>query len=39
MCDQDQFEEDRREFERRGLITRREFGALVGAGTMMLRPE
>jgi carboxymethylenebutenolidase len=39
MCDQDHFEEDRLEYERRGLITRREFGALVGAGTMMLLPK
>ena len=32
MCDQDHFEEDRREAEARGLVTRRQFGALVGAG-------
>jgi carboxymethylenebutenolidase len=29
MCDQDHFEQDRQEFEARGLVTRREFGVLV----------
>jgi carboxymethylenebutenolidase len=32
MCDQDHFEEDRLEYEKRGLVTRRQFGAIVGAG-------
>src|SRR5689334_13604456 len=32
MCDQDHFEEDRQEYEKRGLVTRRQFGALMGAG-------
>jgi carboxymethylenebutenolidase len=32
MCDQDHFEEDRQEYEKRGLVTRRQFGAIVGAG-------
>ena len=31
MCDQDHFEEDRRTFEERGWVTRRQFGVLVGA--------
>jgi len=39
MCDQDHFEEDRKQYEARGLITRREFGALVGAGAVMLLPK
>jgi carboxymethylenebutenolidase len=39
MCDQDQFEKDRREYEARGLVTRREFGALLGAGMAMLLPK
>jgi carboxymethylenebutenolidase len=39
MCDQDHFEEDRQEFEARGLVTRREFGALLGAGMVMLLPQ
>src|SRR6187401_3828868 len=39
MCDQDQFEKDRLEYEARGLVTRREFGALLGAGMAMLLPQ
>jgi carboxymethylenebutenolidase len=39
MCDQDHYEEDRLEYERRGLVTRREFGVLLGgAGMTMLLP-
>ena len=32
MCDQDHFEDDRREFEARGLVTHKQFGATLGAG-------
>jgi carboxymethylenebutenolidase len=39
MCDQDHFEQDRQEFESRGLVTRRQFGALVGAGIAMMLPK
>jgi carboxymethylenebutenolidase len=39
MCDQDQFEKDRQEYEARGLVTRREFGVLLGAGMAMLLPQ
>jgi carboxymethylenebutenolidase len=39
MCDQDHFEEDRQEFEARGLVTRRQFGVLLGAGVAMLLPK
>ena len=39
MCDQDQFEKDRQEFEARGLVTRREFGVLIGAGVAMMLPS
>jgi len=39
MCDQDHFEEDRAEFEARGLVTRRQFGMLVGVGVAMLLPR
>jgi carboxymethylenebutenolidase len=39
MCDQDHFDEDRAEFEARGLVTRRQFGALMGAGFMMMLPK
>src|SRR5690348_6569737 len=38
MCDQDRFEEDRKEFERLGLITRKQFGKVLGAGAMMMLP-
>ena len=39
MCDQDQFEKDRQEYEARGLVTRRQLGALLGAGMAMLLPQ
>jgi carboxymethylenebutenolidase len=39
MCDQDHFEDDRQEFETRGLVTRRQFGVLLGAGIAMLLPQ
>jgi carboxymethylenebutenolidase len=39
MCDQDQFEKDRLEYEARGLVTRRQFGVLLGAGVAMLLPK
>jgi len=39
MCDQDHFEQDRQEYEARGLVTRRQFGVLVGAGIAMLLPQ
>src|SRR5438045_5016927 len=39
MCDQDHFEDDRQEYDARGLVTRRQFGALVGAGIAMLLPQ
>ena len=39
MCDQDHFEEDRQEAEARGLVTRRQFGALVGVGVAMMLPK
>ena len=32
MCDQDHFEDDRQEYEARGLVTRRQFGVLAGSG-------
>ena len=38
MCDQDHFEDDRQEYEARGLVTRRQFGVLLGAGMAMLLP-
>src|SRR5262245_3652755 len=39
MCDQDHFEDDRLEYEKRGLVTRREFGALLGVGVAMMLPR
>jgi carboxymethylenebutenolidase len=39
MCDQDQFEHDREEYEARGLVTRRQCGGLLGAGVAMLLPR
>src|SRR5262245_24095506 len=39
MCDQDQFEKDRQEAEGRGLVTRRQFGVLLGAGIAMMLPR
>jgi carboxymethylenebutenolidase len=39
MCDQDHFETDREEYEAQGLVTRRQFGALLGAGVAMMLPQ
>src|SRR5438477_8156955 len=39
MCDQDHFEDDKSEFETRGLVTRRQFGVLLGAGVAMMLPR
>src|SRR5215204_817249 len=35
MCDQDQFEKDRQDYIDRGLVTRREFGMMLGAAFML----
>jgi carboxymethylenebutenolidase len=39
MCDQDHFDDDQREFEANGLVTRRQFGVLLGAGMAMMLPQ
>ncbi|MGH9201827.1 MAG: dienelactone hydrolase family protein [Vicinamibacterales bacterium] len=39
MCDQDHFEQDRLEYETGGLVTRRQFGILLGAGVAMMLPK
>jgi carboxymethylenebutenolidase len=39
MCDQDHFDDDLKEFEARGMVTRRQFGVLLGAGVAMLLPQ
>src|ERR1051326_5732763 len=38
MCDQDHFEDDRREYDALGLVTRRQFGVLVAAGLSLTLP-
>src|SRR5436190_7694490 len=38
MCDQDHFAEDVEIYEQRGLVTRRQFGILLGAGVAMMLP-
>ena len=39
MCDQVHFEEDRTEFEALHLVTRKQFGVLLGAGVSMMLPQ
>src|SRR6476659_6627191 len=39
MCDQDHFEDDSHDFEKRGLVTRRQFGVMVGAGACVVLPQ
>jgi len=39
MCDQDHFEQDRQEYEARGLVTRKQFGMMLGAGVAMMLPQ
>jgi carboxymethylenebutenolidase len=39
MCDQDHFEEDRAQFEALGLVTRKQFGMMLGAGMAMMLPK
>lgn len=39
MCDQDHFEDDRKQFEALGLVTRRQFGVIVGAGISLALPK
>lgn len=38
MCDQDHFEQDRLDYEARGLVTRKQFGVLLGVGVSMALP-
>ena len=38
MCDQDHFEHDQEDYEARGLVTRRQFGVMLGAGVAMMLP-
>jgi carboxymethylenebutenolidase len=39
MCDQDHFEKDRQEYEAQGLVTRRQFGVMLGAGVVAILPQ
>jgi carboxymethylenebutenolidase len=39
MCDRDHSEDDILEYEKRGLVTRRQFGVLLGAGVAMMLPK
>jgi carboxymethylenebutenolidase len=39
MCDQDHFDKDGLEYEARGLVTRKQFGVLLGAGVAMMLPQ
>jgi carboxymethylenebutenolidase len=39
MCDQDHFEEDKQQYERLGLVTRKQFGVMLGAGVAMMLPQ
>jgi carboxymethylenebutenolidase len=39
MCDQDHSEQDRQEYEARGLVTRKQFGIMLGAGIAMMLPR
>lgn len=39
MCDQDHFDDDKLEYEAQGLVTRRQFGVLLGAGIAMALPQ
>jgi carboxymethylenebutenolidase len=38
MCDQDHFEDDRQQHEALGLVTRKQFGIMLGAGIAMMLP-
>ena len=39
MCDQDHFEDDRQRYDALGMVTRRQFGVLVGAGIALMLPK
>src|SRR5271156_6404935 len=39
MCDQDHFEDDRAQYERLGLVTRKQFGVMLAAGVAMMLPQ
>lgn len=39
MCDRDHFDDDLQKYLAKGAVTRRQFGAMVGAGMVMLLPR
>src|ERR1041384_2961639 len=39
MCDQDHFDDDLKDYEARGMVTRRQFGVMLGAGMAMMLPK
>lgn len=39
MCDQEYFDNDVKEYQSRGLVTRKQFGAMLGAGIAMMLPR
>jgi carboxymethylenebutenolidase len=39
MCEKDHSQEELLEYEKRGLVTRRQFGVLLGAGVAMMLPK
>src|SRR5665213_788041 len=39
MCDQDHFEDDRKQYEALGSVTRKQFGMILGAGVAMMLPR
>ena len=39
MCDQNHYEEDSQEYEALGLVTRKQFGILLGTGVAMMLPQ
>jgi carboxymethylenebutenolidase len=39
MCDQDHSEQDREQYESLGLVTRKQFGIMLGAGIAMMLPK
>jgi carboxymethylenebutenolidase len=39
MCDQDHFDDDKQQFESLGLVTRKQFGIMLGAGLAMMLPQ
>ena len=39
MCDQDHFEDDRKQYEALGAVTRKQFGKMLGAGMAMMLPR